>query len=143
MTEPDIMAEIEALAKGWDDGGSGVKKAFESLRDHLFGKEACLYFYKARPGVSYSIRAVHKDQQKRDFFIIFDVIDDDPSDRWLSICFYGDMISDPDEMGDLIPGGLGGDDGYCFDLNDGSEEEVAYVAKRIDEAWTKAAGGEC
>jgi hypothetical protein len=35
-----------------------------------------------------------------------DVIDDDPEVRWLSVCFYGEMITDPDEAGELIPEGL-------------------------------------
>ena len=93
--------------------------------------------------MSYSIRAVHKNQQKRDFYIIFDVIDDDPEDRWLSICFYEDMITDPLEIGEQIPGGLGGDDGYCFDLNSGAADEIEYLQQRMDEACAKGAGGDC
>jgi hypothetical protein len=63
---------------------------------------------------------------------MIDVIDDDP--RWLSICFYSEMVSDPEARGDYVPGGLLGEDGLCFDLEPGDEELVSYVTARIDEA---------
>ena len=66
-----------------------------------------------------------------------DVIEDDP--RWLSVCFYGDMISDPEEKGDFVPGGLLGQDARCFDINQYSEEELRYIKARMDEACTAAA----
>ena len=50
--------------------------------------------------------------------------------------FYGDTIADPDEEGDLIPEGLLGDDGYCFDLVEADETLTAYVRNRIQEAYT-------
>ena len=53
--------------------------------------------FVGRPGVSYSIRPVHRNQQNRDKFAIVDVIDDDPNERWLSVCFYEDMITDPNQ----------------------------------------------
>ena len=68
-----------------------------------------------------------------------DVIDDDPTERWLSVCFYGDMVTDPDEKGDLIPEGLMGDDGYCFDLDEYDEEGVEYIKARLTEAFESAA----
>ena len=67
-----------------------------------------------------------------------DVVDDDPADRWLSVCFYGDMITDPDEEGDLIPEGLLGQDGYCFDADDPDPDKAEYLAARIGEAYTSA-----
>ena len=68
-----------------------------------------------------------------------DVIDDDPKERWLSVCFYGDMVTDPEERGDLIPEGLLGDDGYCFDLDEYDEEGLNYILARLTEAHAKAA----
>ena len=67
---------------------------------------------------------------------MIDVIDDEP--RWLSICFYGEMVSDPEERGDYVPGGLLGEDGLCFDIESGNEELVSYVIARIDEAYSAA-----
>ncbi len=69
-----------------------------------------------------------------------DIVDDDPGKRWLSVCFYGDSVTDPEEAGNLIPGGLLGEDGYCFDLYANDPETVAYLKKRIDEAHGNAVG---
>ena len=66
------------------------------------------------------------------------IIDDDPSERWLSVCFYGEMITDPDEAGDLIPEGLLGEDGYCFDLYEYDPDEVAYLKQRLSQARENA-----
>jgi hypothetical protein len=46
------------------------------------------------------------------------------------------MIQDPDELGDLIPEGLLGADGYCFDISEGDGQLVSYVGKRIEEAYS-------
>jgi hypothetical protein len=94
--------------------------------------------FQQRPGVSYSIRLKHEHQTDRPLFAMIDVIDDDPSQRWLSVCFYGDMIQDPEQMGDLIPEGLLGSDGYCFDIT-GSDASIRdYVGQRILEACDAA-----
>ena len=69
-----------------------------------------------------------------------DVIDDDPEDRWLSVCFYGEMVTDPQEAGDLVPEGLLGEDGYCFDMYEYDEQEVAYLKERLTEAHSNAPG---
>ncbi len=68
-----------------------------------------------------------------------DVIEDDP--RWLSVCFYGDSISDPDEKGDFVPKGLLGEDAVCFDLEAYDEEDLGYLEGRIDEARLGASRG--
>jgi hypothetical protein len=72
---------------------------------------------------------------------MIDVIDDDPGQRWLSVCFYGDMIEDPAELGDLIPEGLLGADGYCFDITESDDQVQDYVSERIREAYVKAGNG--
>ncbi|WP_281491932.1 hypothetical protein [Desulfosarcina cetonica] len=65
-----------------------------------------------------------------------DVIEDAP--RWLSVCFYGDMISDPEDMGDFVPEGLLGEDAMCFDIDRWDDHLIAYVESRMDEAWQYA-----
>jgi hypothetical protein len=67
-----------------------------------------------------------------------DVIDDDPKERWLSICFYGELITDPDEAGELIPEGLLGEDGYCFDLYEYDTDEINYLKQRLTQAHKNA-----
>lgn len=71
-----------------------------------------------------------------------DVIDDDPANRWLSVCFYGEMISDPDENGDFVPEGLLGEDALCFDIDAWEDDLLVYVEKRLDEAYSAAGRGE-
>ena len=66
-----------------------------------------------------------------------DVIEDDP--RWLSICFYGEMIADPEEKGDFVPEGLIGEDAVCFDLEQRDEALIRYIETRMDEAYRNAA----
>jgi hypothetical protein len=71
------------------------------------------------------------------YFVMIDIIDDDSENRWLSVCFYDDMVKDPDEKGDFVPGGLLGEDGLCFDLDEHDEDMILYIEERIDEAHAK------
>ena len=135
------MDAIQTLLDQWEDNESETRRAFVELMEHLKSLDGTTLDFKARPGVSYSLRPRHKAQKGRTLFAMADVIDDDPDGRWLSVCFYGDMITDPDEAGDLVPQGLMGDDGYCFDLYEYGDEEVAYLKKRLTEAHTAAAAG--
>jgi len=86
------------------------------------------------------LRAAHPGQKDRSLYVMADVVDDDPRDRWLSVCFFGDMITDPEEKGDLIPDGLLGEDGYCFDITEPDDKLATYVEARIEEAYHSAAG---
>ena len=70
---------------------------------------------------------------------VVDVIEDDP--RWLSVCFYGEMITDPEEKGDFVPEGLLGEDAVCFDIEEREEGLVQYVQDRLDEACLSASKG--
>jgi hypothetical protein len=92
--------------------------------------------YVGRPGVSFSLRPRGVNQGEEGFFAIIDVIDDDPAERWLSVCFYGDVITDPEGRGEIIPGGLAGADGYCFDVSTDEPGMVDYLKVRCWEAWT-------
>lgn len=89
--------------------------------------------------MTYSLRASHPNQTARLLFGMVDVIEDDP--RWLSVCFFGEMINDPEEKGDMVPEGLLGEDAHCFDIYEYEASEVAYAAKRLDEAYEMAAKG--
>ncbi|MFW2367021.1 MAG: hypothetical protein ACN4GW_11430, partial [Desulforhopalus sp.] len=107
---------IDTFLSSWDAEGQQARTWFQLFYEQLMAMEGVTCSFVPRPGVSYSLRPKHVNQTERDLFAIVDVIDDDPQDRWLSVCFYGDMISDPEERGELIPGGLAGSDGYCFDM---------------------------
>lgn len=127
-----------ALMDVWTDTGSGTRKAFAQIVDHLNHMDHITLEFIARPGISYSLRPRHENQTDYTLFAMVDVIDDDPDERWLSVCFYSEMITDPDEMGDLIPEGLLGEDGYCFDLDEYDEDEVNYLKQRLTEAFEHA-----
>ena len=129
--------ELNTFLAEWEDNPLEVKKSFIRLKEHLEEKKDLALAFKARPGVSYSLRAKHPQQKKRELFVIMDVIDD-PENRWLSICFYPDMITDPADKGVLIPLGLLGEDGYCFDFEEWDEEYLQYLQTRLDEAHEKA-----
>ncbi|MGD8916269.1 MAG: hypothetical protein PVH35_06695 [Syntrophobacterales bacterium] len=132
-----MQRELDTFIDGWEDGPLQVKKSFVLLKNYLADKADLTFNFKARPGVSYSLRVKHRLQTSRELFVIMDVIDE-PENRWLSICFYPDMIADPDDKGVLIPLGLLGEDGYCFDLEEWDEEYLEYLKTRLDEGYKNA-----
>ncbi|MFV0423297.1 hypothetical protein [Oleidesulfovibrio sp.] len=135
--QPDAVNELSNLLSNWEDY-NGARKAFEMFKSHLESFDGVTFDFKARPGISYSLRAAHPNQQGRKLFTLVDIIDDDPAERWLSVCFYEDMINDPEELGDFVPGGLLGEDAHCLDLDEWDEERVEYIKARLSEAATAA-----
>jgi len=133
-----MLREMQKFLGQWEENSLQIKKSFLRLKDHLTGKGGPELTFKARPGVSYSLRARHASQKTRDLFVIIDIIDDDPHNRWLSVCFYPDMISDHEARGNVIPFGLLGEDGYCFDYEEWDEEYLQYLLARLDEAHDNA-----
>ena len=138
-TEMTAAQEIESFLEDWQGDAQPMRDWFRLFYRELSSMEGVSLTFVARPGVSFSIRPVHERQTKRDKFAIVDVIDDDPSERWLSVCFYEDMITDPNERGELIPGGLSGSDGYCFDMYDNDEALGRELLERLKEAGAAAA----
>lgn len=134
-----VQQEVEQFIAQWQTGDSAMKECFVTLYRLVSTMDSTSLVFVPRPGVSFSLRPRHVKQQGRELFAIIDVIDDDPNERWLSVCFYEDMITDPEERGECIPGGLGGSDGYCFDISAADERMIAYLAARLQEAWSTAA----
>ncbi len=135
----NAMKELETFIENWTDTEEQNKKIFVRLKDYLAAKKGVNLDFIPREGVTYSLRAVHENQKDKSLFVMVDVIEDDP--RWLSVCFYGEMVNDPDEVGDFVPEGLLGEDAMCFDLEEYEEESIKYVEARLDEAYENAAGG--
>ncbi|MBW1937975.1 MAG: hypothetical protein JRI67_04275 [Deltaproteobacteria bacterium] len=129
--------EFSNFLESWTNDPQNNKGVFFKLRDNLMEKEDAILSFNSRPGVTYSFRASLDKHGENRLFVMADIIDDDPEDRWLSVCFYGNMITDPDEVGNLIPKGLLGEDGYCFDIYEYDESTISYVKQRIDEAYSK------
>jgi hypothetical protein len=129
------MDKIQNFIDAWTRDELQTKSVFQAFYQQLAGMDSAEIEFNERPGISYSLRGLRPERANRPLFVMVDVIDDDPQERWLSVCFYGEMINDPDELGDLIPEGLLGEDGYCFDISQADEQLVDYVKKRIEEAY--------
>jgi hypothetical protein len=132
------MQNIDNFILDWVDDPLGTKAIFISLFQDLQQKEGVAIEFNERRGISYSLRGIHKSQRERPLFVMIDVIDDNPKQRWISVRFYGDMVEDPDEQGDLIPEGLPGADGYCFDLAKQDDALDDSVRRRIQKAYENA-----
>lgn len=135
-----VQQELDTFLKAWTTDPNNAKAAFTDYRDWLAAQPGVSLEFKARPGVSYSLRAVHKNQRERPLFVLVDVVDDEPDARWLSVCFYADMIDDPDDLGDFVPEGLMGRDACCLNLEENDSAMRAYIQARLREASAKAAG---
>lgn len=131
------LAAVETFLEGWAESPDGNKQGFVRIKELLSGLRGTELSFHPRPGVTYSLRATVPGSS-RPLYVMVDVIEDEP--RWLSVCFFGDMIQDPEEKGAAVPGGLLGEDALCFDLDTCTEEAVVYVAERIVEAHRSAVG---
>ena len=136
MSEQDL--KLEEFIAEWSDSAADCRQIFTELRDLLAQLENVNLEFVARPGVTYSLRGSRPEQGNRPLFVMVDVIDSDP--RWLSVCFYGEMVTDPEELGDFVPGGLLGEDGICFDIESDENGIVSYVKERIVEAHSAVTG---
>jgi hypothetical protein len=132
----EAIQELESFTENWTETPEQNKKAFMRLKDYLASKPGVNLEFIAREGLTYSLRAAHENQKNKPLFVMVDVIEDTP--RWLSVCFYNEMIADPDEHGDYVPDGLLGEDALCFDLEEFNEESIQYVQARMDEACISA-----
>ncbi len=132
--------DLKSFIEKWQDGPEQNKKGFLYLLESLESLDGVEITFKPREGVTYSVRGRHPEQKNRPLFVMVDVIEGEP--RWLSVCFYGQMISDNEEKGDFVPQGLLGEDAICFDLEEYSEESLQYLKERMEEAHAKAMAGE-
>jgi hypothetical protein len=129
--------EMSGFLEAWENDPRKMKQTFLKVIDKLRTTEGTILNFISRPGVSYSLRASLKNRHEKSqqlLFALVDIIDDDPDNRWLSICFYEEMVTDPDELGNLVPNGILGVDGYCFDLYEDDPSLASYVEDRIEEA---------
>lgn len=134
-----VRDEIDAFLEGWQGDGQSMRSVFQHFLSELTALTDVRLQFVGRPGVSYSLRPKHANQVGRELFAMIDIIDDDPNARWLSVCFYEDMITDPESRGECIPGGLAGADGYCFDINEVDVDLTGYLVARLHEAAAAAA----
>lgn len=128
--------KLRDFIDGWQETSEQNKKGFLFFKELLASMEAVVLEFVPREGVTYSLRAKHESQKEKPLFVMVDVIEAEP--RWLSICFYADMITDPDENSDFVPGGLLGEDACCFDIEEYNEAMIQYLQQRMAEAYKNA-----
>ncbi len=134
MKNDAVCAHIDDWLKLWDHDPLGGKKAFQTYYAHLNSAPDVVLEFNERPSISYSLRARHTKQEEGELFVLVDVVDDEPEARWLSVCFYASMVSDPQELGDFVPQGLLGSDALCLNLEDDDADMEIYIFERIKEA---------
>ena len=129
--------DLADFIAGWQVDGLGTRDAFVHLVELLLQNDHSLISFHARPGITFSLRGHIAAEQGEEgpLCAMIDVIDDDPAQRWLSVCFYGEMITDPDGRGDFVPGGLLGQDALCFDYDAKDAELYSYIARRVAESY--------
>ncbi len=124
--------EIETFVEQWPESPDRCREVFQNLYQYLAQLQGTAIEFHARPGITYSLRGVPANESTYPLFVMVDVIEDQP--RWLSVCFYEQMVSDPAQRGDSVPGGLLGEDGLCFDVDSFDESLIDYLKSRISEA---------
>ena len=135
----EAQQALEQFIEEWEESSEKPKASFLKFKEYLGDKSGVALDFIPRAGVTYSLRARQANQTGKELFVMVDVIEDNP--RWLSVCFYGEMITDPEERGDFVPEGLLGEDAACFDLEENDEALIRYIQARMDEAWAYAAKG--
>lgn len=126
---------LDQLLGDWQTDNLQTSSAFAGFRQLLESFPQVVLSFNGRPGITYSLRAFFPvDDGEEQLLAMVDIIDDDPQSRWLSVCMFARMISDPEEGGDLVPGGLQGEDAICFDYDRPDPAREAYIAGRLREA---------
>lgn len=142
FSKREDYTNLSDILDQWTRDEMNMKDAFIRLADRFVEKDDAALSIISRPGISHSLRArVKAEDSEGTLIAMIDIVDDDPDNRWLSVCFYGNCVTDSDDMGDLVPGGLLGEDGYCFDLYENDPDAVSYLEQRIDEAYENTVRG--
>lgn len=134
--------QFSEFLEQWPAHQGGLKRAYVQLMAWAEVLPGAQVSFLARPGVSHSLRfdlAPRPSGRQRPVFFLVDVVDDG-GERFLSVCFYEDEITDPRDLGNAIPQGLFQETGYCFDLEDDDPGFLAYLRQRLGEAHAAARG---
>ena len=113
------------------NGSEGVRALCVAFYEHMASLPSVRLDFVSRPGISHSIRML---AQNGDMTALLDIIDDDPANRWISLCFPDSKVTDPEERGDVVPLGLNGADARCFDIDEASAGMEGYITVRLTEA---------
>lgn len=143
MGDMEGAQQFEQFLEYWPADLAGLKKAYLQLKAWAEALPGAKTGFVARPGVSHSLRFDLEPRpagRQRPVFFLVDVVDAG-GERFLSVCFYEDEVSDPQDLGNAIPQGLFQETGYCFDLEDDDPDLLAYLLERLAQAHAAALGG--
>lgn len=132
--------ELEQFLAAWPPDQEGLKHALLALKASAGALPGAVLSFVARPGISHSLRfdlAPRPTGRQRQVFFLVDVVNSG-GELFLSVCFYEDEITDPQELGNAIPQGLFMETGYCFDVDTYDQAQMAYLNERLAEAHQSA-----
>jgi hypothetical protein len=141
MSEQTSEITLEKFLDEWPPEQAGLKKSLLAYRGGVLALPGVRESFLPRPGVSYSLRWDLEPRpagRQRPLFALLDVVPLGGAEMMLSVCFYQDEVSDPEELGNAIPQGLFNETGYCFDLDGEDAQMVAYCLGRAAEAHAAA-----
>ena len=137
------LVDLSPVLKDWPEVQNDLRRAFEELTKFALGLPRAQGSLVSRSGVSHSFRVDLEnplENRQRPVFMLVDVVLS-PADPWfLSVCFYEDEVTDPEELGNPIPQGLYDETGYCFDVDEYDRELLEYLEERGREAHKAASG---
>lgn len=129
--------DLSLVLADWPEDQAGLRRAFQELTAFAQDLPGARGSLVSRAGVSHSFRAdlaTPGKNRARPVFMLVDVVVS-PADPWfLSVCFYEDEVTDPEELGNPIPQGLYDETGYCFDVDEYDSDLMAYLENRGREA---------
>ncbi len=136
MSTSQRFPPVRELLDSWPRPQAALKEILLQLLQKAGSFSGLGLELVSRSGVSHSLR--FSIARKRPVVFLIDLVDLGGGDLMLSVCFYQDEISDPQELGNAIPQGLFQETGYCFDVEQGDAALLPYLAARMDQAWQAA-----
>lgn len=123
----------------WKTDSINAKSVLDDFIQNMGDSPKFFAKFVSRPGVSRSLRVMTQPRADgREIVALLDIIDDDPDNRWLSVCFFADMVEDPEDLGDFVPEGLDGRDALCFNYDENDPRMASYIKNRLGNARDKA-----
>ncbi|MCB2227530.1 MAG: hypothetical protein KQH53_12705 [Desulfarculaceae bacterium] len=144
MSDTGSDMTLEQFLAEWPGEQAALKGIYQSFLAGVRALPGVKETFLPRPGVSYSLRwdlAQRPAGRERPLFAMADVVPLGADELMLSICFFGDEVNDPEELGNLIPDGMYGGDGFCFDVEGDDPELGVYCLARAREAHAAAGRG--
>lgn len=129
------VAGLNEFITTWKTDPLKVKDAFLAYRDIFSNDGRFTMKFVSRPGISHSLRVFGPARPDGSNIVaLIDVVDDEPANPWLSVCFFASVVTDPDDLGDFVPQGLEGKDAICFNLDEDNPDLARYIGERLREA---------